>query len=257
MKKPWVPLAVIVLCLALAAGLAYWQCDILVKGFFERAGISSKTPWLRATGEFGLPFTPFWLLLLWAWLAKRPRLLLAGLLAMLLTLCTVLPIKSAVRRVRPDQEPAEVMSQPFYRRSYSFPSGDATLAFAVATVAAGFIPDARLRWLPFLPAAAAGVTRLMLLRHFASDVIAGAALGILCGCAALRISRSASARRALSRVPPSCWRPAFGAATLLLLIFDIAARGPISSNFLPVFWAALIFALGAAKGGACLRRFRS
>ena len=197
---------------------------------------------------------PFWLLLLWAWAAKRPRVLLAGLLAMLLTLCAVLPIKSAVGRVRPDEEPAEVMRQPFFHRSYSFPSGDATLAFAVATAAAGFIFAAKVRWLPFLLAAMAGVTRLILLRHFASDVIAGAALGILCGYAALRISRGRFLRQDTFRVPPACWRPAFGVAALLFLIFDAVTRGPISKNFLPIFWPAVGFALVAAKGEACWSR---
>jgi undecaprenyl-diphosphatase len=249
-------LAAVIFCLALAAGLAYWKYDWRVVALFLRAGIPPKAPWLQAVGEFGRPLTLFWLLLLWAWAAKRPRLLLAGLLAMLLTLCTVLPIKSAVGRVRPDEEPAEVMRQPFYKRSYSFPSGDATLAFAVATAAAGFIAAAKLRWLPFLPAAMAGVARLVLLRHFTSDVIAGAALGILCGYAALRISGSPFARKALCPVPPTCWRPAFGAAALLFLIVDAVMGGPVWSNFLPLFWAAIPLVLIAFKGPACFRRFQ-
>jgi membrane-associated phospholipid phosphatase len=245
-------LAIVVSCLALAAGLAYWKFDWRVAAFFLHARIPIKAPRLLVIGDLGRPLAPFWLFLLWAWAAKRPRVLLAGLLAMLLTMCAVLPIKSVVGRVRPDEEPAEVMNQPFFHRSYSFPSGDATLAFAVATVAAGFIPAANVRWLPFLLAAMACVTRLMLLRHFASDVIAGAALGILCGYAALRISRSQRSRKMLSRVPPTCWRPAFGAATLLFLIFDAVARGPLTKNFLPIFWPGLAFVLIATKGPAWL-----
>jgi undecaprenyl-diphosphatase len=247
--------------LALAAGLAYWKCDWQVAGFFSAAGLPRRAQWrpvILAIGELGRPLALLWLLLLWAWAAKRPRVLLAGLLAMLLTLCTVLPIKSAVGRIRPDEEPGEVMQQPFWERSYSFPSGDATLAFAVATAAAGFIASAKVQWLPFLLAAMAGVTRLMLLRHFASDVIAGAALGILCGYAALRISRSGFCRWLLSRAPPTCWRPAFGVAALLFLIFDVVTRGPVSKNFLAIFWPAVALALIAAKGRACLRlRIRS
>ena len=247
-------LAIIVFGLTLTAGLFYWKFDWRVTAFFLGSGIPHKAPWLPAIGEFGRPLTPFWLLLLWAWAAKRPRVLVAGLLAMLLTTCAVLPIKSAVGRVRPDEMPDEVMQQPFYKRSYSFPSGDATLAFAVATAAAGFIAAKKVRWLPFLLAAMAGVTRLILLRHFASDVIAGAALGILCGYAALRISRSRFVRGILSRAPPTCWRPAFGVATLLFLIFDAVTRGPVTKNFLPIFWPAVAFVLVASKGEACLRR---
>jgi undecaprenyl-diphosphatase len=251
-------LAGTVFCLALAAGLSYWKYDWRVASFFFTAKIPPKAPWLLAIGELGRPLALLWLLLLWAWAAKRPRVLLAGLLAMLLTLCAVLPIKSAVGRVRPDEDPAEVMQQPFYKRSYSFPSGDATIAFAVATAAAGFIAAAKVRWLPFLLAAMAGVTRLMVLRHFASDVIAGAALGILCGYAALRICRCKFSRRMLSLAPPTCWRPAFGVAALLYLIFDAVTRGPVSKNFLPIFWPAVAFVLIVAKGPACLRlRIRS
>jgi undecaprenyl-diphosphatase len=245
-------LAIVVSCLALAAGLAYWKFDWRVVSFFLHARIPLKAPWLLVIGDLGRPLAPFWLFLLWAWVAKRPRVLLAGVLAMLLTMCAVLPVKSVVARVRPDEEPAEVMNEPFFHRSYSFPSGDATSAFAVATVAAGFIAAANVRWLPFLLAAMACVTRLMLLRHFASDVIAGAALGILCGYAALRISRSKRSRKMLSRVPPTCWRPAFGIATLLFLIFDAVTRGPLTKNFLPIFWPAVAFALIAAKGPAWL-----
>jgi undecaprenyl-diphosphatase len=250
-------LALVIVALTLAAGLAYWKCDWRIARFFFDAKIPLKAPWLLAIGELGRPLTPIFLLLLWGWAEKRPRLLLAGLLAMLLTLCSVVPIKSAVGRIRPDEEPAEVMQQPFYERSFSFPSGDATLAFAVATVAAAALP-ASARWIPFLLAAAAGVTRLMLLRHFVSDVIAGAALGILCGYAALRISRCAFARRALSRAPPRWWRPTFGIAALLLLIFEVVTGGPLSRNFLPIFWPAVAFVLIATKGRACWRlRIRS
>ena len=245
-------LAVIVFCLALAAGLSYSLCDARLARFFFDARIPHKATWLLAIGELGRPLAPLFLLLLWAWAEKRPRLLLAGLLAMLLTLCAVLPIKSAVGRIRPDQDSAEVLKEPFYRRSYSFPSGDATLAFAVAIVAASAIP-ASARWIPFLLAAMASMTRLMLLRHFAGDVIAGAALGILCGYAALRISRSTFARRTLSRAPPSCWRPAFGIAALLFLIYDAFTGGPVWKNFLPIFWPAVAFVLIAVKGPAWLQ----
>jgi len=245
-------LAVIVIVLMFAAGLAYRRCDARLARFFLETEIPPKATWLLAIGELGRPLAPIFLLLLWAWAEKRPRLLLAGLLAMLLTLCAVLPMKSAVGRIRPDENSAEVLKEPFYRRSYSFPSGDATLAFAVAVVAASAIP-ASARWIAFLLAAMAGMTRLMLLRHFASDVIAGAALGILCGYAELRISRSALARRPLARAPPKCWRPALGITTLLFLIVDAVTKGPVTRNFLPVFWPAIIFALLAVKGPVWFR----
>ncbi len=251
-RASWL-LAAAVCCLALAAGIAYWRWDARLARFFFDAEIPPKTLWLLAIGELGRPLAPIFLLLLWAWAEKRPRLLLAGLLAMLLTACAVLPIKSAVGRIRPDQDSAEVLQQPFSHRSYSFPSGDATLAFGVSVVVASAIP-ASARWIPFVLAAMVGMTRLMLLRHFASDVLAGAALGILCGYAALRISRSPFARNALSRAPPKWWRPIFGSATVLFLIGDALMRGPVLRSFLIVFWPAVIFVLVAVKLPASLRR---
>jgi hypothetical protein len=57
----------------------------------------------------------------------------------------------------------------------------------------------------------------------------------------------------LSLAPPTCWRPAFGVAALLYLIFDAVTRGPVSKNFLMIFWPAVVSALVAAKGAAWLR----
>jgi membrane-associated phospholipid phosphatase len=59
----------------------------------------------------------------------------------------------------------------------SFPSGHATSVFAVATVFAAFYP--RLRWPLYVLAAAVAAGRVYLLRHYVSDVLAGAVIGIV------------------------------------------------------------------------------
>ena len=59
----------------------------------------------------------------------------------------------------------------------SFPSGHATSVFAVATVLAGFYP--RLRWPLYMLAAAIAIGRVYLARHYLSDIVAGALIGLV------------------------------------------------------------------------------
>jgi membrane-associated phospholipid phosphatase len=66
----------------------------------------------------------------------------------------------------------------------SFPSGHATSVFAVATVFAAFYP--RLRWPLYALAAAVAAGRVYLMRHYVSDVLAGAIIGIAVASLLLR-----------------------------------------------------------------------
>jgi membrane-associated phospholipid phosphatase len=246
-----------VLCLALATLASYRLWDNGVADFFRTAAISSSNRWVAGLGELGKPLALLWLLLLWAWAAKRPRLLAAALLALALVACTVLPTKTFIGRIRPDESRADVLGEPLYRRSYSCPSGDAATAFAGATVAAAFIAAGGGRWFPFLLAAIVGLMRLCLLRHYLSDVCAAAALGVLCGYAALRITSGwlsrAPALRFWRASAMHWWRAASGIAVILSLVADAAKGGPVTSRFLAVSWPMVGFVLMAAKGPAWLR----
>lgn len=64
----------------------------------------------------------------------------------------------------------------------SFPSGHACLAFANAAVLAILLP--RWRWVFFVIATVTATERVVENAHFASDVVAGAGLGILCAVVA-------------------------------------------------------------------------
>jgi len=93
-------------------------------------------------------------------------------------------LKRTVQRVRPDGR--------FEPHNASFPSSHAANAFAIAVV----IAARRRRWLlPCLALAAlVSFSRVYLNRHFASDVLVGAALGALGGAWAVFWSRGAGRR---------------------------------------------------------------
>jgi undecaprenyl-diphosphatase len=98
------------------------------------------------------------------------------------------PIKLLFRRVRPDTDPG--LSGPFpygLRRpvTSAFPSGHATSAF---TAAAFLAKDDPLGPAYHVLAAAVAASRVYVRLHHASDVIAGAALGVAFGRVARRFA---------------------------------------------------------------------
>jgi undecaprenyl-diphosphatase len=101
-----------------------------------------------------------------------------GLLAAL-----VMSIKFLVRRRRPEGEWGGI-----YRNTdpHSFPSGHAARAFLIAALALGLVPGwvAILLWI-WAPLVA--VARVAMGVHYVSDVVAGAALGIVSGLIGLAI----------------------------------------------------------------------
>ena len=121
---------------------------------------------------------------LWAlgWWAERPRLHQAAWFAswtFLVAGSIEFALKHLVGRPRPN---AVTMSMlpigPSYTPEFdSFPSGHATSVFAVACAFAYFYP--RLRWPLYLLAACISLGRLYLDRHYVSDVLAGAFIGIV------------------------------------------------------------------------------
>jgi membrane-associated phospholipid phosphatase len=103
------------------------------------------------------------------------------------------PIKACFRRVRPPLNPTGPLPYGMHRpRTSAFPSGHATSAFTAATIlAAG---SRRGSWY-FALAAVVASSRVYTRMHHASDVLAGAALGLAFGHAARHvIARTESAR---------------------------------------------------------------
>ena len=144
-------------------------------------------------------------------LKRRGALRVGGWLLAALVIATLLAtsIKWVVRRPRPEHvdEPRPVLALQIKSGEWhSFPSGDVLASTALAVVLRGLLGRPRgWRWLLALPVLVA-VQRFAGARHYLSDIVAGAMLGVWVGCmvlwwAALRTG-SGAASATLGR--PAC-----------------------------------------------------
>lgn len=86
-------------------------------------------------------------------------------------------LKGIVQRIRPENVK---IGGYFTFYNYSFPSGHAETAFIMATVLAAFIPM-RYNLITYLLAIGVGLSRLYIGVHYFTDIVAGAATGIVIG----------------------------------------------------------------------------
>lgn len=86
-------------------------------------------------------------------------------------------LKEIVRRARPGDM---IDDSYFIVHSYSFPSGHTQTAFVIAAALSAFIAR-RYNIITFLLAAGVGMSRIFLGVHYFTDVVAGAATGIVVG----------------------------------------------------------------------------
>ena len=109
----------------------------------------------------------------------------AGLALIFSLLITNMTLKPLVERIRPyDINTAiELLIRP--PSDYSFPSGHTSASFAAAS--AMFFINKKIGIPALILAAAIGLTRLYLYVHFPTDVLGGAAVGIIAGYAAAKI----------------------------------------------------------------------
>jgi undecaprenyl-diphosphatase len=130
-------------------------------------------------------------------------------------------IKHLVGRGRPKFMHTDVSTfLPFGGKGWdSFPSGHSMATFAVATVLAVRFPKAR--WIIIVTAVAVSISRLIRASHFLTDIVAGAALGVLIG--------------AVVAHPWKDWRASFTSALLtvtpplaaLLAIMTTIGQNPV------------------------------
>jgi membrane-associated phospholipid phosphatase len=109
----------------------------------------------------------------------------SSLKALALAEVAALTLKIAVGRSRPYRGTDPDMIRPFVfdRDQFSFPSGHTAHAFALATVLSRRYGDSH-GWIPFVTyvlASTMAVSPVLERKHWATDVVAGAAVGILAG----------------------------------------------------------------------------
>jgi membrane-associated phospholipid phosphatase len=196
-RSAWIGL----IALGIVATIAsYLLVDpIVTKWLAHHPSTWHRNLWVDAFRQAGKGGVPIWLILAWSCLTNRWRPTVAVVLALILVGVSVGPIKMIVRRSRPhmvvatSQQSSESESQsatpqdrvPPWRERVSFPSGDTAVVFAAATALSFSLGWS---WAPlfFAAAGAIGLLRITALAHYPSDVVAGAAIGILCSLIALR-----------------------------------------------------------------------
>jgi hypothetical protein len=125
--------------------------------------------------------------------------------SLVVTALVVELVKRVVDRQRPSGQGVDSSWGPSYRASprYSFPSGHAAATFALATVVARQYPEKR--WVAPVAYGLATLTaasRVAENRHWTSDVVAGACLGVLISDVVVRRSRERGIR-VLPHVSPN------------------------------------------------------
>ena len=171
-------------------------------GFFVALGTVEKLGLIWAVMAFVLG------------LLMRRGLRNAGVLALATLLTTFAAdsvsfgVKDLVNRTRPADAHAQI--HPLYVvHSSSFPAGHAATAFAGATLLSYFAP--RLSPLFVVLAAAIGFSRIYVGVHYPTDVLAGAAIGVLVGAAAIAVLLLVEKKSPLRALGLSGrWRPAPG-----------------------------------------------
>ncbi len=143
----------------------------------------------QAIKQLGRGYPLIWVLLAWVWLTGKHKTVIVCLLSLLITLAAVTVIKETVRRPRPrDVITAEtkVVDKEDIFKSWSFPSGDVASVFAAGAVLALAMP-----WPATIVFAlcccGVAILRVVVLAHYPSDVLGGAATGILSGWSAISI----------------------------------------------------------------------
>jgi len=208
-----------------------------------------KIWWVDAFRTMGKAEVPIWLVALFALVTRRTKPLVVTLIALLLSMVGVVPLKGVAQRLRPNAllQVREGTASPQTLRASaraSFPSGDASTAFTMATVVA---PYTSVAWWPLLytGATAIGILRVTSLNHFPSDVCAGAAIGILAGYVALRLCRSYP-RLDLSKLGKGRGRGVLAAIVLAApLLIALLDRGNPLLTFLKVYGIPILVVCGA------------
>lgn len=187
----WTVIAVTAaVCFAAASAGSFFFFDQRIFSWLvEHHPTFQKTAVMKAFTQLGKADTVIWLVLCWILIKGVKREALTVFIAMILVLASVLPLKVAVGRERPNYASAKAdgkhKMEAYHKQS--FPSGDAALAFATAAAIVPYVRKST-RFTAFTAAGLIGALRVISFAHYPSDVLAGAAIGIIGGWAAEKLA---------------------------------------------------------------------
>jgi membrane-associated phospholipid phosphatase len=170
------------ICAAIVVALVWGLADGPITAWAERVQTSNVEDVIRIANRFGGGMNPAMVVLFFliAGVAYRQRRWVAYAVAMAFAGAAagigVQVVKFAADRTRP-----ELWLGPFQHASVSatsFPSGHTVGAFALAGVLMLASPSWTMRIAAFLLALSVAVSRVMAFRHWTSDVLASAAIGM-------------------------------------------------------------------------------
>ncbi|RZI40910.1 phosphatase PAP2 family protein [Herbaspirillum sp. HC18] len=105
-----------------------------------------------------------------------------GLASSLITSIVIVPtLKFVIGRARPGANEGALSFHPFTKQNASFPSGHTAQAFALSSAVAAHYDELWIKALMYGTASLTGIARVYHGAHFASDVVAGLAIGTWVG----------------------------------------------------------------------------
>lgn len=175
--------AIILVCAAIVVALVWRFADAPITAWAERVQSANVQDAIRMANRFGGGMNPAMVVLFFLiagvayrhhrWIAYAVAMAFAGAAAGI----AVQIVKFAAGRTRP-----ELWLGPFHHAraaATSFPSGHTVGAFALAGVLMLASPSRTMRIAAFLLALSVAVSRVMAFRHWTSDVLASAAIGMI------------------------------------------------------------------------------
>jgi hypothetical protein len=182
--------AIAAVCATIAVVLVWRFADAMVTAWAEQIQSASVQDTIRLANRFGGGMNPAMVVLFFLlagvayrqhrWIAYAVAMAYAGAAAGI----AVQIVKYTAGRTRP-----ELWLGPFQHAraaATSFPSGHTVGAFALAGVLMLSSPSRTMRIAAFLLALSVAVSRVLAFRHWTSDVLASAAIGMLLAAVAVR-----------------------------------------------------------------------
>ncbi|HEV7484114.1 MAG TPA: phosphatase PAP2 family protein [Thermoanaerobaculia bacterium] len=179
-----------VICAAVLVAIIWRFADAPITAWAERVQSANVQDTIRIANRFGGGMNPAMVIFFFLvagvvyrhrrWIAYGVAMALAGAAAGV----SVQIVKYTIGRTRP-----ELWLGPFHHAraaATSFPSGHTVGAFALAGVLMLASPSRTMRIIAFLLALSVAVSRVMAFRHWTSDVLASAAIGMILAAIAVR-----------------------------------------------------------------------